>query len=151
MTTLKTALQNSALFKRLSDSDLEQVIALSHQESYTEGQVVFSEGTPSEDMYIVINGIIAMEIRLAVYPGMLQKATAEVLKHGDTFGWSSVLGSHVYVMTATAIEPTEAVVIDGESLYKLLTNNPEMGYKVLLGLIEVVSSRVWGIKRAMFA
>ena len=151
MASLKKALSNSAMFKRLTNDELDSILPMSRQVKYAEGETIFSEGTPAEDVYIIIEGMVSMEMKLAVYPGLAQKAMVEVLRHGDTFGWSSVLGSHVYTMTATAIEPVEAVVIDGDELNYMLAKNPDMGYRVLLGLVEVVSSRLWGVKRAVFA
>ena len=151
MTSLKKALSNSAMFKRLNNDELDLVLPMSRQVRYSENEVIFSEGTPAEDVYIIIEGMVSMEMKLAVYPGLAQKAMVEVLRHGDTFGWSSVLGSHVYIMTATAIEPVEALVIDGDDLNYLLGKNPDLGYRVLLGLVEVVSSRLWGVKKAVFA
>ena len=151
METIKGALLESAPFKRLTEEELQTIFPICRQHSYSEGDIVFSEGTSADDLYVVTDGMIIMEMKLAVYPGWVQKAMVEVLRHGDTFGWSSVLGSHVYTMSAKAMEPSKVITIDGEHLHRLLDQNPDMGYKVMLGLVEVASSRVWGVKRAVFA
>jgi CRP-like cAMP-binding protein len=149
--TIKQALLESAPFKRLTEEELHQVLALCRQHAYSEGDIVFSEGTSAEDLYIITDGMIVVEMKLAVYPGWVQKAMVEVLRHGDAFGWSSVLGSHVYTMTAKTMEPSKVITIDGTYLHRLLDQQPDIGYKVMLGLVEVASSRVWGVKRAVFA
>ena len=151
METIKQALQKSALFKRLTEKELQEVLALHRQHAYSEGDLVFSEGASADDLYIIIEGMVIMEMKHAVYPGWIQKATVEVLRHGDTFGWSSVLGSHVFTMTAKAMEPSKVITIDGTYLHRLLDQHPDIGYKVMLGLVEVASARVWGVKRAIFA
>lgn len=151
MTSIKEVLASSTLFKRLTEEELETIASLSHQEEYSEGELIFTEGTIASDLYIVSDGIIIMEMRLMVYPGSVQKAMVEVLRNGDTFGYSSILGSSVYNLMATAMEPVRLIAVDGERLRSLLDDNPHIGYRVMIGLVELASSRVWGFKRAMFA
>ena len=149
MASIKTALENSALFNKLTDEELDRVASLSRQEVYPEGTLLFSEGTMAGDLYIVGAGKVAVEMKLAVYAGLVQKATVEVILEGDTFGWSAVLGSLIYSLSARALEPVRVIAIDGDRLHSLLDENPDMGSRVMTGLVEVVSSRVGSVKKTL--
>ncbi len=151
MATIKEVLASSELFKELTDEELEKVVALSREETYAAGLSVIAEGAMATDLYIVAEGKVREEMSLSVYPGLVQDALVEIIPEGEPFGWSAVVGSRVYNMTARCQEPVRVIAIDGERLLSLFNKNPEIGFKVMEGLLEVVSSRLRSVKRTLLA
>lgn len=151
MASTKEILARSELFKRLTNEELEKVAGLGRQEIYPEEFTIFSESAMTGDLYIVDAGKVAVEMKLSVYPGLVQQATVEVVLEGDAFGWSAVLGSPIYSFSAKSVEPVRLVAIDGERLHSLLDENPDMGYRVMSALVEVVSSSMRSVKRTLLA
>ncbi len=151
MASIKEVLASSELFNGLTDEELEKVAALSREETYAAGLSVFDESTTAKELYIVAEGKISMEMRLPVYPGLEQDTLTEIIPPGGSCGWSAVVGSRVYIMTARAVEPVRVIAIDGERLLALFNKNHEIGFKVMECVVQVASSRVRSIKRALLA
>ena len=149
--SLKKALAKFELFMWLTDEELEKVAALSREESFAAGISIIAEGATATDLYMVEEGQARVEMSLSVYPGMVQDALVDIVHEGEPFGWSAVIGSRVYTMTARAEEGVKVIAIDGEKLLSLFNKNPDIGFKVMEGLVEVVSNRVRAVKKAMLA
>lgn len=149
MASIKQVLARVELFNGLTDEELEKVAALGREESYAAGLSVVAEDTMAKDLYIIDKGKVALQMSLSVYPGLVQDNSVEVVPEGQPFGWSAVVGSRVYTMSARCLEPVKVIALDGESLLSLFSKNPDMGYKVMQGLVEVVSSRFRSVRRAL--
>jgi CRP-like cAMP-binding protein len=149
--SLKKALAKFELFMWLTDEELEKVAALSREESFAAGISIIAEGATATDLYMVEEGQARVEMSLSVYPGLVQDSLVEIIPKGEPFGWSAVIGSRVYTMTARAMEQVKVIAIDGEKLLALFGKNPDIGFKVMEGLVSVVSQRVRSVKKTLLA
>jgi len=147
--SLKKALAKFELFMWLTDEELEKVASLSREESFAAGISIMAEGSTATDLYMVEEGQVRVEMSLSVYPGLVQDALVEIIPKGEPFGWSAVIGSRVYTMTARAMEQVKVIAIDGEKLLALFNKNPDIGFKVMEGLVSVVSQRVRSVKKTL--
>ena len=147
--SLKKALAKFELFMWLTDEELEKVAALSREESFAAGISIMAEGSTATDLYMVEEGQVRVEMSLSVYPGLVQDALVEIIPKGEPFGWSAVIGSRVYTMTARAMEQVKVIAIDGGKLLALFNKNPDIGFKVMEGLVSVVSQRVRSVKKTL--
>jgi len=147
--SLKKALAKFELFMWLTDDELEKVATLSREENFAAGISIMAEGATATDLYMVEEGQARVEMSLSVYPGMVQDSLVEIIPKGEPFGWSAVIGSRVYTMTARAMEPLKVIAIDGEKLLALFNKNPDIGFKVMEGLVSVVSQRVRSVKKTL--
>ena len=148
---IKKSLAKFELFKWLTDEELEMLANLSEEKIYAAGFSIMAEGSAAKDLYMISQGKARVEMSLSVYPGMVQDALVDIVHEGEPFGWSAVIGSRVYTMTARAEEGVKVIAIDGEKLLSLFNKNPDIGFKVMEGLVEVVSNRVRAVKKAMLA
>ena len=130
---------------QLSEDELEKVAELGREEVYEAGEVLFTEGSVAKDLYVVDEGRIALDMDLSVYSGSAKYGTVDVMARGDVFGWSALRGSPV-TMTARALDRVKVVAIDGDSLYSLFDEDPYLGFKILEGMIGIVSSRLRHIR-----
>ena len=149
--SLKKALAKFELFMWLTDEELEKVASLSREESFAAGISIMAEGSTATDLYMVEEGQVRVEMSLSVYPGLVQDSLVEIIPKGEPFGWSAVIGSRVYTMTARAMEQVKVIAIDGEKLLALFSKNPDIGFKVMEGLVSVVSQRVRSVKKTLLA
>ncbi|MEA1958687.1 MAG: cyclic nucleotide-binding domain-containing protein [Chloroflexota bacterium] len=150
MAEIREVLASSPLFGELAGDELDQIVPLCREASYAAGLSVIAEGDAARDLYVVGEGKVMVEMNLSAYPGMVQDAIIENIPPGEPFGWSAVVGSRVYTMTARCLEATRVVAIDGEQLLDLFNRNPVVGFKVTGGLVEVVSHRVRSVIRTAF-
>jgi CRP-like cAMP-binding protein len=81
----------------------------------------------------------------------VQDALVDIIPEGEPFGWSAVIGSRVYTMTARAEEAVTVIAIDGEKLLGLFNKNPDIGFKVMEGLVGVVHNRLRAAKKTLLS
>jgi CRP/FNR family transcriptional regulator, cyclic AMP receptor protein len=76
-------------------------------ETFTDGQVIFTEGANGDWMYVVEAGEVEISKKVDG-----QKVVIEVLKPGDIFGEMAYIDKTPRSATATAIGTTEVGIID---------------------------------------
>lgn len=93
------------------------------------GTVVFEEGAPGHDMYIVVAGEI--EIRRRV--GDADRVLA-VLGDGEFFGELAILSGRPRSATAVARSAARLLVIDGTTFEAMLRARPEIALRLIKSL-----------------
>ncbi len=61
---------------------------------------------------------------------------------GEIFGWSAVTEPYTFTAAAYTVEKSELLVVDGRALRDLFKKNNHIGYKVMVKISSVVSSRL---------
>jgi CRP-like cAMP-binding protein len=84
--------------------------------NYRRGEVVFSQGDPAADVRYIQKGAI----RLSVVSHVGKEAIVAMLTRGDFFGERALAGFAVRIETAIAVVPTTVLVIEKESMARLL-------------------------------
>lgn len=93
------------------------------------GEVIFSEGEPGHEMYVVISGQVEITIQ--------QESKAIVLgqvDEGGFFGEMSLLESMPRSGTAKAVVSTQLVVLQQESFRQFMASDSELAWRVMNGL-----------------
>jgi signal transduction histidine kinase len=127
--------------RQLTEDELQKLAELEREEVYEVGEVLFTEGSIAKDLYVVEEGRVALDMNLSVYSESGEYGTVDILTRGDVFGWSALRGTPV-TMTARALDRIKVIAVDGDSLYSLFDENPYLGFKVMEGIIAIVSSRL---------
>ncbi|MBW1829150.1 MAG: cyclic nucleotide-binding domain-containing protein [Deltaproteobacteria bacterium] len=89
------------------------VYGISHEENYTNGQIIFKEDSPGEWLYIVLTG--SVETSRSVEG---RKITIERLQPGDLFGEMEFIGRMKRTVTAQAVGATTLGIVDRDSIVK---------------------------------
>ena len=87
------------------------MFTIASEETYTDGQVIFSENSSGDWVYLVLSG--AVEISKIIGE---KKCVLEVLKENEPFGELSYIGNIKRTATATAIGQTTVGIIERNSL-----------------------------------
>jgi CRP-like cAMP-binding protein len=138
--TIKQALAASELFKGLTDEELDKVAALGRIEVYEKGAPLFVQGSTAENFFIVELGRVALNTGISSGAGVNKEVTVEIIKNGQSCGFSAVKGMPVYALSAKAVEPVRVIAIDGKRFYDLLRENPVMGYSVMSRMTSSLSA-----------
>ena len=93
------------------------------------GTVLFEEGQPGADMYVVLAGQV--EIRRKV--GEIEHALA-VLMPGDFFGEMAILNARPRSATAVTRIDTRLLVIEGRMFEAMLRARPEIALRIIKAL-----------------
>ncbi|MFC1958416.1 cyclic nucleotide-binding domain-containing protein [Chloroflexota bacterium] len=139
--SIKQILATSQLFKRLTDEELDKIAGLCSEEVYEAGTTVIKEGEVGNRLYIIEEGKVVLDITIHLGTGSGRQGAIDVITKGRSFGWWGG-ESYVHTMTASCVEQTKVIVINGTRLWQLLEDEHHIGYKVIKRLVGVVSSRL---------
>ncbi len=94
--------------------------------TYEPATVIFHEGEPGGEMYIIQKGKVRVTKDYAGLPHVVS-----VLQRGDFFGEMSILSRTPRSATVTAVDAVEVLAFDREGLLKMITRNPRIGISII--------------------
>lgn len=134
--TVMELLKDQPFVKGMPARNLEQLGALARQARIARDEVLFGEGAESADFYLILDGMVALEI--APPSGVFRLDT---LGSGDELGWSSVMGGRT-VFQARVLSDMRALVFDAAQLRALCEKDTAFGYEFMRRLLAVVADRL---------
>jgi GNAT superfamily N-acetyltransferase len=114
------AVDRIGLFRGLSDEQTRRLAGMFEILPFEAGQMVFSRGEPSEQMYIVLSGKLAIHIDGAASP-------VGLVGPGECLGEVALLSEAVHSATAVALEAVETGVLTRAGLVELVRQRPDIG------------------------
>ena len=126
------------LVQNLPDQMLKKLMPLADKRSYEEKQVVFEEGQDAEYFYMLFSGKVLLKVDVSP----VITISLGSVKHGYSFGWSSLLEGGQYTSQAACAEPCEIAVISGKDFKKVLDDDHTMGYQVMEGIVRIMENRL---------
>ncbi len=138
---IRKALRESGLFSDLSDREQNKIALLSHETTFETGDVLFREGDSADNLYLVLQGTLAVEVGLL---GRQKRrcATIATARRGESVGWSAGVGSDKYLASAYAVEKTVAVVINKRAFRNFFDDNPSSGLRLMGKLVDLGRTRL---------
>lgn len=100
-------------------------------------QVIFHEGDDYSVFYLLVEGMVALELDVVDHVLRVQTLYA-----GDVFDWSAVLRHTAKHFQARALDPVTALAIEGDDLLAAFDADPAFGIAFMLRLMAVVSERL---------
>ena len=126
------ALARCPLFENASSEMLESLANRLRRRRFRRNEVIFHQGDPGDSLQVVASG--AVKILLPSAEG--EEAIIATLRPGDFFGELALLDGATRSATATALEPTETLVLPRAVLMDLLGTVPGLGDRLLVGLAK---------------
>jgi CRP-like cAMP-binding protein len=129
------------LFETLNARELEELAAVAVPRSFDRGDVIFSEGSQGDVMYVVRSGRVLIKREHA---GGRTIALIE-MGAGDLFGELAIFDKEARSATAECVAPTQLVALTSGDVNRVLMRNPEIAVKLLQQLsrrIRVANSRI---------
>jgi CRP/FNR family transcriptional regulator, cyclic AMP receptor protein len=127
-------LRRTSLFGGASDEQLRPLADRAYTRRLAAGQVLFTEGEPSEHLYVVRSG----RIRIGVRSPHGDHLILSVLGPGDTFGELSVIDGGVRSATAEAVEAVELLALGAAEARQVLERHPAL----LMSVAEELAATV---------
>ena len=109
--------------------------------TFETGDVLFHEGDSADNLYVVLQGTLAVEVSLL---GRQRRrcATIATARPGESVGWSAGIGSDKYLASAYAVERTTAIAVDRHAVRNFFIENPSSGLRLMGKLADVGRSRL---------
>jgi CRP-like cAMP-binding protein len=115
-----TELGRLDLFRDLDPAALARLAARSHVRRLGRGQILFSQGEPTGELFIVRSG----RVRVLVSSAHGEDLVLAVLEAGDSFGEVTVLSDEPRSASVDALEPSELLAVPAEEVRAVLLDNP---------------------------
>ena len=120
-------LRQIPLFSLLDDDELAVLAQQVELRDFAAKQRIYKTGEPHGPAYVMLSG--AVEVTLIDEDG--QEVVFSEPKHGDFFGFASMLEGSPHHTTAIAIEPTTCIEVDRNDISVLLAARPQAGLDML--------------------
>jgi CRP/FNR family transcriptional regulator, cyclic AMP receptor protein len=127
---LAETLAGVPFFSGLDSATLERVGRGMRTRRFRRGEVIFHLGDPGDALFIVMTG--AIKIMLPSDAG--DEAILATLRPGDVFGELALLDGAPRSATATALEPTETLILPRGQFRELLATEPAIVDALLASL-----------------
>jgi len=118
--------------------DVETIAAAARIIDLQAGVTLFREGEPSEEVYLVEQGNVALEI---CAPGVGCK---RIMTVGDDelLGWSPLLGVSALTATARTIGASRVIAINAEKLLAICDEHPRVGFMFMQRIARALARRL---------
>lgn len=127
------------LFSQLTDPELEQVGAIAHTQHFAGSERIFDQGDRADALYVIKFG--SVQIRYS----SREDDSATILRtlgSGAHFGEMSFIEEEKRSASATALEPSELIIIEYTRLAKLLDADPSIAVKFYRSVARYLSGRL---------
>lgn len=138
MTTLKTTLNEHPFFQDIANHHVQDIVAHAEYRSFNSGRLIFRQGEPAQQFYILTDGHVALEV-FAPDRGPIRLMT---LSAGDVLGWSWLFEPYIWHLDARALETTNTIMLDGAALRAECDTNHELGYHLMKHSVNIIEQRL---------
>lgn len=126
------------LFDGLADDEVARLKGACKQARYAAGQVVFAEGDGGDEVFVVEHGRVRISKDIAVEVDR----TLAIVERGGVFGELALVGAEVRSATATAVEPTDVLVLTRDGFGAFAAADPALGLKVVGRFAAILADRL---------
>ena len=138
METLERILVEHPFFAGADRGCVQRFVGCASNLKWEAGKVIFREGEPAEEVYLLRHGRVAVERSRDGGPPQ----TIESLDPGDVLGWSWLIPPFRWNCDARAVTLTRALALSGTCLREKSEQDPEFGYLLMKRMAEVMARRV---------
>ncbi len=127
-------LSKNPLFSELETSQLEKIVALSHNKSVKKKQIIFHKGEMGSQLYLLLNG----QIQISSISDQGKEIILNFIEPGDLFGEISLFDGKDRTATATALKNSELLFINRHDFMTFLEETPKAAINMLAGLSSLI-------------
>ena len=125
-------LRRVPLLADLSPADLKRVAAIASEHHFLDGEIIFEQDEPGDEMYVVVSG----EVRVLVRNENHDDKEIARRKVGETVGEMSVISGDLRSASLIAAGDVHMLCLDQKSFEGLLRERPEVSLAVMRMLCE---------------
>jgi CRP-like cAMP-binding protein len=129
-------LARAELFSGVAENTLEEIAGIAELRSYDEGDIVYQMGDPADHAFVQVSGRVRFTLGVGNRPG----GSGSIMTSRMTFGWAALVDEHPRrVATASCLEPSVLLVIDGRRLLSILEKDTASGFLVMRRLSSMIA------------
>jgi CRP-like cAMP-binding protein len=129
-------LKQKDIFRGINTSFVKKIMNISTTESHEHGDLLFQQGDPANQFYILLKG------RIKLILGESGQAVYVVSHAGEAFGWSSLIGRETYTASAECMTEARLLRFEQEKILKILEKDPANGLVFFKRLADILGARL---------
>ncbi len=142
----KEQLEKTKLFGDLKAYVWDELLKITEERDFAEGDVIFVEGDKSTELYLLFKGEVEIQIRIAP---QLSESTVYIVKLNDVFGEFAFVDPKVRSATARCAKDSTLGVIQRSDFEELVRKFPTIGLNFYRTLVRLLSQRLRGMNTYM--
>jgi CRP-like cAMP-binding protein len=127
-----------AFMSSFSSEEMDALRPLFHCVSLPAGEVLFEQGNPAYQFYIVVEGEVLIQYKPEDGPALI---LTRVRKDG-VVGWSAAIGSPTYTSSAYCGADSKLLFVRSEDLRHFYDEQPQLAHLLLERLAGVIADRL---------
>lgn len=136
---LKAILQRIELFHGLEDRQIDQIIGIGQENSYTKDAVVFAQGSMGDAMYIIGTG----QVEIQIDAGGGKTFSPVYLGSGQVFGEMALVDQGTRSASIVVVEDNTTIYrLPAEDLIALCTSDTAIGFVIMRNLAQDISFKL---------
>jgi serine/threonine protein phosphatase PrpC len=126
-------LKQMPLFRHLTYKEIIRVLNVTEVREYTPNQEIIKEGTPGEEMFILLRGKIRLHKNGAFITHLLA---------GSHMGEMALVDRGPRSVSATADERSRVLILRRREFYQIIRKDPSLSVKLLWSFVQVLADRL---------
>jgi CRP/FNR family cyclic AMP-dependent transcriptional regulator len=139
-------LETVDLFQDLSAAQLAKIGMLCREAVFLQGEVIFPEGSSSEDFYVILEGEVSIKVNpdlISASPQNREPGSIAILYTGQSFGEIALVDQGVRSASAVCLSVAcKTLVINCEDFKSLLKHDPAMGLIIMTNLATDLCTKI---------
>lgn len=135
--TVPTMLRHHPFVAEFEPRHIEKLATLAREVRFERDQIIFREGDDCSEFYMIVTGLVALEIAAPGHTFRVQTLFA-----GDELGWSALLMGQGKHFQARTLERVDALALEGSELLAACKEDTAFGFAFMQRLLEVVARRL---------
>ncbi len=131
-------LSSIEIFSLLTPGEIGRTKGLFTQRTIHKGDVLFREGDPGNELFIVKSGKVTSSIRL---PDGSEREIA-VFTAGNFFGEMSIFENAPRSATCSATEASELLGLHEREFYRMIEEYPDVATKIMFRMLNITTQRL---------
>lgn len=132
-------LEKIKLFGELKSFEWQELIKITEEREFVDGDIIFTEGDASTELYMLFKGEVEIQIRIAPQLG---ESTVYIVKPYDVFGEFAFVDPKPRSATTRCVKNSTLGIIKRTDFEELIRKFPNIGLNFYKTLVCLLSERL---------
>jgi len=140
-------LKQTDIFYQFTETQLEIIAGLCQERTLETGEIIFWESSDSDELYIIVHGIVDILVNPALVSDLPEKeyepVTIATMRRGQSFGEIALVDQGLRSATARiAQDNTRLLIVPSEELLEACKTHPDLGYQLMFNLAADLALKI---------
>lgn len=138
MNALEPVIREQFFFQGMEPRHVAFLAGCATDVRFTDEQIIFREGDPAAQFYLLREGLVAIEV-IVPHNGAM---TVQTVGAGEMLGWSWLFAPYRWRFQARTQKPARALAFDGNRLRARCEKDHDLGFELLKRFSRVLTERL---------